>query len=258
VSLFLDIDGTLLEFAERPEAVVVAPSLIRLLADLHRALDGALALVSGRTIGTLDQLFHPFVGSAVGLHGIEVRLGGDGRIVRIAVPELPGILRERLESLAVGGPGRPGAGFLEDKGVAVALHHRLDAAAADALHEQLLAACAQSAPDWTVMQGRQVLELKPASITKAHGCEQLLRASPFRDRWPIAFGDDMTDLDMFEAIKRHGGTTVAVGPRVAGTADLQVAAPDDCAAMLRSMLATVLQGGRAAQVLGQLRGTPPA
>jgi trehalose 6-phosphate phosphatase len=257
VSLFLDIDGTLLDFADRPESVVVDPSLVRLLADLHRALGGALALVSGRAIDTLDQLFHPFHGTAVGLHGIEVRIGDGNFIARADVPALPGALREHLEScvasFAANEPGRASTGFLEDKGFAIALHHRLDTEAADALHQQLLAACSDQAPGWTVLKGREVLELKPALITKAHGCEQLMQEPPFLDSWPIAFGDDVTDLDMFEAIKRHGGTTVGVGPRIADCSDLQVASPQQSVEMLRSVLAIVSQGGRAAQVLGQLR-----
>ena len=46
--LFLDVDGTLLEIADTPSAVVVDPSLNALIAAVSQRLNGALALVSGR------------------------------------------------------------------------------------------------------------------------------------------------------------------------------------------------------------------
>jgi trehalose 6-phosphate phosphatase len=249
VSLFLDVDGTLLDYADRPDAVVVDAALVALLMALHRSLGGALALVSGRAVATLDALFHPFRGTAVGLHGIEVRRGSTGQLTRAEAPELPAVLRARLDAFVDDLPG----GFLEDKTAAVALHHRLDDDAAELLHGRMQQACDALAPEWTVMKGRQVLEVKPAMVTKADGCDALLREPPFRGTWPIAFGDDVTDLDMFEAIKRHGGTTVSVGPRIAGVADLQVETPQASTMLLRRVLAAATDDARAARVLAQLR-----
>ena len=47
-ALFLDIDGTLLDLAETPEAIVVADDLPATLHALSRQLGGALALVTGQ------------------------------------------------------------------------------------------------------------------------------------------------------------------------------------------------------------------
>ena len=66
-ALFLDVDGTLLEFADDPSAVVASPALLALLHALHYALDGALALVSGRTLADLDRLLNHAPWAAVGL-----------------------------------------------------------------------------------------------------------------------------------------------------------------------------------------------
>ena len=62
-AFFLDIDGTLLEFADRPELVFVGPGLRRLLRNLHRASGGALALVSGRSLADMDALVDRLVAS---------------------------------------------------------------------------------------------------------------------------------------------------------------------------------------------------
>jgi hypothetical protein len=72
-SLFLDVDGTLVELEETPADVVIGEPLKTLLARVARRLDGAVALVSGRSIETLDALFAPLVFPAAGLHGVERR-----------------------------------------------------------------------------------------------------------------------------------------------------------------------------------------
>ena len=54
--MFLDFDGTLAELAEHPDLVVVDGRLRPVLQELSRALDGALAIVSGRPIEQLDAL----------------------------------------------------------------------------------------------------------------------------------------------------------------------------------------------------------
>ena len=45
--LFLDFDGTLVEFADRPDAVVLPETVRDDVARIHRLLDGAVAVVSG-------------------------------------------------------------------------------------------------------------------------------------------------------------------------------------------------------------------
>src|SRR5665213_1316643 len=73
IALFLDVDGTLLDLAPRPNAVVVPPSLVTDLAAAEKTLGGALALVSGRPIEDLDRLFSPLRLRASGVHGAETR-----------------------------------------------------------------------------------------------------------------------------------------------------------------------------------------
>ena len=58
-SLFLDVDGTVLEIAQWPQAVHVTERLRLALAAAAARESGALALVSGRRISDLDRLFEP-------------------------------------------------------------------------------------------------------------------------------------------------------------------------------------------------------
>src|SRR5947207_9392384 len=85
-ALFLDFDGTLVDIAPQPEAVIVPPVLIRTLESLHHYLGGALALISGRPLDQIDQFLKPVVLPAAGVHGAE-RRNAQGQVT--LVPAFP-------------------------------------------------------------------------------------------------------------------------------------------------------------------------
>ena len=70
-ALFLDFDGTLVDIAPRPDAVVVHPDLPAILQRLRDRLGGALAIVTGRPIGVIDALLRAARFDVAGLHGAE-------------------------------------------------------------------------------------------------------------------------------------------------------------------------------------------
>src|SRR5690606_23487530 len=116
-ALFLDVDGSLLDSAATPDAVVVPTRLRAALHKLHDVLDGALALVSGRPIEDLDRLFHPLALPAAGAHGVEWRQRAGGEVRRETLQRFPATIREEMRALAAAGEGL----LLEDKGGSVAL-----------------------------------------------------------------------------------------------------------------------------------------
>lgn len=227
--LFLDVDGTLLEIAATPDAVSVDDHLRQLLSEVSHALDGAVALVSGRAIAALDKLFAPRRWPAAGLHGLE-RRDARGRLHRYA----PGRhrldeARLRLLYLAARTPGI----LLEDKGAAIAVHYRAAPEAEPTLRRALGEVADRLAPEYHLLEGKQVFELKPAFATKADAVRAFMHEAPFAGRRPIYVGDDITDLDGFAAVERVGGVSVAVGDRV--HAQLRVASPRDVRALLADL-----------------------
>jgi trehalose 6-phosphate phosphatase len=231
VALFLDVDGTLLDIAARPELVVVDEELRGLLERAARAVGGALALVSGRSLAQLDQLFAPRRWPAAGLHGAE-RRDAAGRLHVSRVEPLPDVLIGELVKIAERHPGL----LVENKGRAAALHYR----AAPALRSRLesaVARIAESHPEVEVQPGSYVLELRPSGITKAHAIEAFLAEPPFAGRVPLFAGDDLTDLAGFDAVQRRNGVSVAVGPRVQAMRNLS--SPQ----ALRALLADLVAGG---------------
>src|SRR6266478_6155575 len=121
IGLFLDVDGTLLDWAPRPEAVEVPTDLPVTLAAAERRLDGALALISGRPIEQLDRLFAPLRLPASGTHGAEIRQSADAPHTWLTEAQLPKRAWRGLLRLLKRFPGT----FAENKDVGFAVHHRL-------------------------------------------------------------------------------------------------------------------------------------
>ncbi|HLT44441.1 MAG TPA: trehalose-phosphatase, partial [Luteimonas sp.] len=156
-ALFLDVDGTLVAFADHPERVSLAPRVIDRLAGLAAALDGALALVSGRRIETLDALFAPHRFAAAGLHGLQRRRAGED----IPLPEPLPVALQAVKMQARTLLNRYPDALLEDKGEAMALHWRTMPEAAADLQAFAMQALARL-PGYRLQPGDHVVELRPA------------------------------------------------------------------------------------------------
>jgi trehalose 6-phosphate phosphatase len=219
-ALFLDVDGTLLEIARHPDDVRAPPGLKDLLASVAAAVDGALALVSGRTIAALDRIFAPLYLPAAGLHGLERRDAAgrvhypEGYASRIAVAR--GGLLEFVQS-------EPGL-LLEDKGAALALHYRNAPALEAQCRRHMALARSAAGEDFHVQPGKMVLELKPSGHDKGSAVHAFMAEPPFRGRQPVFVGDDITDEDGFRAVNGLDGVSIRVGPPAPTAARL--AAPD--------------------------------
>ena len=205
-ALFLDIDGTLLDMARTPDAVVVPTELRLVLVQLYDGLDGALAFISGRSLAGIDRLFAPLKTAAIGCHGAEVR-GHDGNVRALAEP-IPGPVRTLFRGLADAHPGT----LLEDKVYTLSLHYRLAPEARVALE----AAMEKHAPIFaaekvTIQHGKWVIDAKPFGVDKGVGLRALMRQPPFRDRMPVFGGDDTTDMDVFHILPELGGHGFSVG-----------------------------------------------
>ena len=203
-ALFLDFDGTLVDIASTPDAVSVAPGLTDMLHRLAGALDGALALISGRPLEQLDRFLSPLVLPAAGVHGAE-RRRPDGVVERRALPAL-----ERVAALALRLAAQHPGLLVERKVSAVALHYRaapeLEASCRDAMAQAV-----EGEPSLHVMHGKMVLEALPRGVSKGHAVDAFLREPPFAGRRPVFIGDDVTDEAGFEAVQRAGGLAVRVG-----------------------------------------------
>jgi trehalose 6-phosphate phosphatase len=205
-ALFLDFDGTLIELAETPDAIEVAPQLPQLLDRLRRRLGGRLAIVSGRSVADLERYVPvpdiPFSGS----HGLELRLG-DGTRLALHAPRGLTDIRERVRRFAEEHDGL----LVEEKPAGVALHYRRTPAVEGPVAEFMEQLAREAA--LVVQRGNMVVELRPPGADKGDAVRALMREEPFTGGRPIFLGDDLTDEDAFEAVVAMGGVGVLVGPQ---------------------------------------------
>jgi trehalose 6-phosphate phosphatase len=210
-SLFLDFDGTLVEIAASPNAVLVPPELPRLLLALAEILDGALALVSGRPLDQLADMIAPFRGAIAGQHGLE-RRRVDGGVIRYpAEVEL-----DRIRPVLAGFAARHRGVMLEDKGGTLALHYRQAPALAAACRALGHRAERDGGGALKMIDGKMVIELAPRLSGKGQAITAFLAEAPFHGRSPIFVGDDTTDEDGFAMVDLLGGVSVRVGEGATG------------------------------------------
>ena len=216
-ALFLDVDGTLLDLAASPAAVVVPDGLVERIAGVEQALGGALALVSGRTLEELDRLFWPLRLRASGVHGAEIRYDPLAPVVIVdAAVALPARLWRSLNACLADFPGA----FAEDKRFSFAVHYRAAPSCAAALREALRRlVAAEAIAEVEIIDGRLVFEIKGRGFDKGSAINRFLARSPFAGRVPIFIGDDWTDEAGFAAVVQRHGAAYSVGrvrPGVAG------------------------------------------
>ena len=235
---FLDIDGTLLEIADRPEEVHVHARNLKLLEDLRRATGGALALVSGRSIAVLDELFKPLRLPSAGQHGAE-RRDAQGALHRHPAPPLKSVF-SKITKFASSHDGL----VVENKGRSVALHYRLAPQLAGAAQAAVRRAAAEAGPGIEVQDGKMVFEVKPAGCDKGKAIAAFMREAPFAGRLPVFLGDDVTDELGFRVVNRLGGHSIKIGLG-ASAARWRLADPAEARAWLRAWLAQGVEGKRA-------------
>lgn len=204
-ALFLDFDGTLVDFAPTPDAIVLRPGTVEKLDRLSRQLGGAMALISGRRVADLDAFLAPLAPPASGLHGLQIR-SADMELK--ARPPSRQIAESRRRLAAEIGPGDRLR--LEDKGGALVLHFREHPDQADrakSLARQAIAGL----EELHVVEGHAIAEIRARGVDKAEALLELMRSQPFSGRLPVYVGDDSTDEDGFRAAQQSGGFGIKVG-----------------------------------------------
>ena len=203
IALFLDVDGTLLGFKERPQDVVADDELRGALETLSARMDGALALISGRPIEDLDRIMMPLALAAGGTHGADLRWP-DGRREAMEAAALA-----RVRPLARAFVDAREGLVLEDKGAALAVHFR-----AVPMREGEVGRFLEDAVtghDLMVQHGKMVAEVKSSRSSKGTAIATFMKAAPFAGRTPMFIGDDLTDEHGFESVNALGGVSIKVG-----------------------------------------------
>ncbi|CDY73712.1 Trehalose-6-phosphate phosphatase [Caballeronia glathei] len=206
-AFFFDFDGTLVELAPTPDGIVVPRTVPDILASLRRATNGAVAVVSGRGIDSIDAFLGMPDLPVAGLHGAE-RRDSNGDVQRVGFNDERLLRMEHaLERVVNANPGM----LLEIKGAALALHFRNAPdrePTARAATERLVKEYADA---YVLQPGKMVYEIKPKDVDKGRAVRAFLGEPPFTGRTPVFVGDDLTDEKGFAVVNEVGGMSIKVG-----------------------------------------------
>lgn len=205
-AFFFDFDGTLVEIAAHPNAILLELGTLNAVRRLHCATDGAVAVVTGRDIEMIDHFFQPLKLPVAGVHGLT-RRDSKGFVYSAAQATqfidsaqsvmLPFALNE--EGLVV-----------ERKSASIALHYRARPDL-ESICIKLMETVARDFPNIEIKRGKMVVEAKPNHADKGTAIRDFMSEAPFKGRHPIFAGDDETDEDAFEVVNALGGVTIKIG-----------------------------------------------
>lgn len=205
-SLFLDLDGTLVELCDEPGEVKMPASLLRDLDVLCRLTEGATALVSGRDMADLRQLVPGFKGAMIAGQGAEWSLGDRVERHPLAgsqkVAQITAIVRAFTDT-------DPRL-ILEPKAAGVAVHCRRAPEMVSEVYK-FLQGTQVHYPDFVVVQGKRDIEIRPAGLNRRDAVRDMSDVPPFRGRRPIYIGDDILDEQAMEFVVQRGGLAIKVG-----------------------------------------------
>jgi trehalose 6-phosphate phosphatase len=223
--LLLDLDGTLLDIASRPDSVVVDPKLISSLHRLFACDPLSLVVVTGRALADADRLLAPLKLATIASHGAQVRVAGTG-----AGPSPPpiGQVRPQIEKLCRPFPGL----ILEWKPFSAAIHYRDVPSLAKPLGV-VLSQFVDANRMYRVQEGRRVFEIVPSGISKKAAVQRLMQHLPYSGRQVLYIGDDRADHDAMLAVEAAGGAALKVGGEYFSQSSSQFRSPSE----VRSWLA---------------------
>ena len=208
-ALLLDMDGTLIDIAPTPDAVVVPRGVTETLHRLRDRLGGAIAIVTGRTADVVDRLLGDRAFAVGAEHGGTVR-------------RLPGAPLERADEHLTPPPdtwiaaarrlvdAHPGA-LMERKALGFTVHYRAVPEAGPLFRDALSAMLAGS-PTFELLAGKLVWEVRPHGVDKGTAVRALMAGPPFAGRLPLFIGDDVTDEDGMRVARAMGGAGLQVAP----------------------------------------------
>jgi trehalose 6-phosphate phosphatase len=245
--LAFDFDGVLSPIVDDPEKAQASPRAFHTLADVGKMV-GSVAIVTGRPVSFL--ISRDRFGTLLSIPDFAV-YGHYGREkwdsvsrTTVSAPPDEGIeeIRRELTQL-LRRPGVHDGSWLEDKGIAVAIHTRR--AADPALALATLSGPVEELAErhhLRVEPGKMVLEIRPPGVQKGDVLRAIVRDRGFQAI--LYAGDDLGDLSAFAAVdelRENGvpGIKVCSGspeaPEVAEAADVVVDGPAGVADLLETL-----------------------
>jgi trehalose 6-phosphate synthase/phosphatase len=200
-TLFLDYDGTLVNFRGNPAQASPDVELYSLLDRLADYENTEVVIISGRGRESIEKWFAQKRYTLITDHGIWKRKPGqEWEKLEEPKTEWKEIIRPVLENFVDRTPGA----FVEEKEYSLAWHYRKadeDLSEIRKRELKILLTGLVSENGLTVLEGSKVLEVKNNMVNKGRAISTLLNG--IETGFIFAAGDDYTDEFMFEALPEN-------------------------------------------------------
>lgn len=209
--LFLDYDGTLVDFQANIHMARPDNELYKLLNDLIADPVNKVVLISGRNYETLEEWLGHLKMDMIAEHGAWVKYHGD------EWKSIPGLTddwkKDVLQVLNTYTDRTPGS-FIEEKAFSLVWHYRrTDVGLGELRSNELTNNLKYLVSDrgLQILQGNKVIEVKNAEINKGKAVAAWVQEN--HPDMMIAIGDDHTDEDIFKSLPDEA-ITVKVGSNI--------------------------------------------
>lgn len=206
--LFIDYDGTLVNFTDKPENARPDDELKELVRKLNSDKNTDVVLISGRDKNTLGSWWQDIPVELISEHGVWMRqIDGEWELSENVKSEWMDAVRPVIENFVDRTPGT----FIEEKNYSLAWHYRKADPELGEIRANELANTLKeliSNRGLSVLQGNKVLEIKSSDVNKGKACTKKLVGEDYD--FIFAIGDDWTDEYMFKELPETS-YTVKVG-----------------------------------------------
>ncbi|WP_118975014.1 bifunctional alpha,alpha-trehalose-phosphate synthase (UDP-forming)/trehalose-phosphatase [Taibaiella koreensis] len=230
--IFLDYDGTLVNFTPDPLKAIPDNDLKALLQELYSDPHNKIVLISGRKKETLESWVGDMPIDIIAEHGAWLR--EDGRPWVIAKDLNTDWKEEFIPMLKQFEMRTPGS-FIEEKDYSLAWHYRkVDKGLGELRAKEMTGNMKYAAANLglQLQEGNKVIEIKSAMINKGNAAREWLKQYPAS--FILAIGDDYTDEDTFKAMPEEA-VTIKVGSGISA-ATYFLKNPEEVRSFLRKLI----------------------
>ena len=207
--LFLDYDGTLVPFKDRPQDVVTPNEIKNVLYLLQKHLKFKVFIISGRILNEIKQLINIDGLSFAALHGLQIELSNGEKFFWEQAENIRPILKE-IKSKTLKEFKHEKGIKIEDKKYTLAFHYRLlpnEKIKRNIEKFENIVNIIDTKKTLDLIYGEKVVEIRPKGWDKGKAVVEILNNVAKSDNYlPIYIGDDTTDEDAFREIEKQGIT----------------------------------------------------
>jgi trehalose 6-phosphate synthase/phosphatase len=206
--ILLDYDGTLAPYQKLPSLATPSEELVQLLKQLTDDRSNEIVIISGRDVKTLEKWLGTLPLNMIAEHGACVKYHGEEWKEQVPINTE---WKEQVRPLMQLFVDRCAGSFIEEKKSTLAWHYRntnqeLGFMRSRELRNALLQLTANTALQ--VVDGNKVLEVRMVGVDKGMAAVSMITG--FDPDFVLCIGDDVTDEDMFRAL-RDRAYTIKIG-----------------------------------------------